>query len=123
MAAADSRGDARDATAPASAGDLLELVRTRRAHLVAVARVVELAAGDTDDPGVLRQLVLEVAEIERRQQLAQREVPGAAEHDEVARRGEVQGCLPGCLGGRTVHPSTVGVTWIACKRIFGISQT
>ena len=32
MAAADSRGDARDATAPASAGDLLELVRTRRAH-------------------------------------------------------------------------------------------
>ena len=57
------------------------------AHCGAVAVVVELGAGHPDDPGVVGQLALEIAEIQRRQQLAQREVSRPAEDGEVARGG------------------------------------
>ena len=74
----------------------------RRPHLDAVALVVDLGAGDAEDAGVLGQVALEVAVVERGQQLAQREVAGAAEHGEVAYGGH---------GGRDVdrgvHGSTV----------------
>ena len=52
-------------------GGVVEVVggdvrRQGGADLVAVAVVVELGAGDADDPGVVGQLALEVAEVERR---------------------------------------------------------
>jgi hypothetical protein len=78
--------------------------RQGHAHCSAVAVVVELGAGHPDDPGVVGQLALEFAEIERRQQFAQRQVSRPAEDGEVARgghrgRGDVLG-----------HGSTVGTS-------------
>ncbi|CAM4025963.1 hypothetical protein NOMA109596_19095 [Nocardioides marinus] len=81
-----------------------------RAHLGAVALVVDLGAGDTDDAGVLGQVPLEVAVVERGQQLAQREVAGAAEDGEVADRRHGRGDVPHRVvggRGREVHASTV----------------
>ena len=73
-------------------GGVVEIVggdvrRQGHAHRGAVAVVVELGAGHPDDPGVVGQLALEIAEIERRQQLAQRQVSRPAEDGEVARGG------------------------------------
>ena len=67
---------------------LVELVggdvrRQGVADLGAVAVVVEAGAGHRDDPGVVGQLALAVAEVEGRQQLAEGQVAGAAEDDEV----------------------------------------
>ena len=64
----------------------VDVRRQRAADLGAVAVVVEVGAGDADDPGVGGQLALAVAEVERRQQLAQGQVAGAAEDGEVTGR-------------------------------------
>ncbi len=54
----------------------------------AVAVVVEVAPGDADDPVAGGQLALAVAVVQRREQLAQRQVAGAAEHREVTVLGQ-----------------------------------
>ena len=54
------------------------------ADFVAVAGVVEIGPGHGDDSGVGGQLAVPVAQVQRRQQLAQGEVAGAAEDHEVA---------------------------------------
>ena len=59
----------------------------------AVAVVVDLGARDADDPEVVGELAVTVAQVERREQLAQGEVAGAAEDGEVA----------GVDGGDRVH--------------------
>ena len=66
----------------------VQVVGQRRAHLAPPALVVQLGAGDPEDAVVVGQLALEAAVVERGQQLAQREVAGAAEDDEVAPGGQ-----------------------------------
>ena len=56
-----------------------------RVDLVAVAGVVQPGSRDGEDPGLLGQLPVAVAQVEGRQQLAHGEVAGAAEDEEVAR--------------------------------------
>ena len=52
--------------------------------LVAVAGLVEAGPGDGDDPGVGGELAVPVAQVQRRQQLANGQVARAAEDHEVA---------------------------------------
>ncbi len=66
----------------------VELVGTHEprqlaADLVAVAGDVEAGTGQGDDPGLGGQLPVAVAEVEGGQQLADGQVAGAAEDDEV----------------------------------------
>nr|WP_246355089.1 hypothetical protein [Nocardioides ungokensis] len=61
------------------------------------AVVVEVGARDAQDPGVVGQLALEVAVVERRQELAQRQVSRPAEDGEVTRGRDRVG------GGVLVH--------------------
>ncbi len=60
--------------------------RQLAADLVAVAGLVEAGAGDRDDAGLRRQLAVAVAEVEGGEELADGQVAGAAEDDEVAGR-------------------------------------
>ena len=53
--------------------------------IAGVDRVVEIGAGDAQDPVVGGQLSLQVAVVERREELAEGEVTGPAEDREVAR--------------------------------------
>ena len=73
------------------------------ADLVAVAGVVETGPGQRDDPRLRGQLTVAVAQVEGGQQLAGREVTGAAEDDEVGRRdGLREGTVEGEAWGS--HP-------------------
>jgi hypothetical protein len=53
---------------------------------LAIGLRAELGAGDANDLRIVRDLSREVAVVERRQQLAAREVAGGAEHHEIERR-------------------------------------
>ena len=70
--------------------------RELAADLVAVAGVVEAGAGQGDDAGLGGQLAVAVAQVEGGQQLADGQVAGAAEDDEVGGRDG-----GGCGGGRS----------------------
>ena len=82
-----------------SSDGVVELVcsheaRQLAADLVAVAGDVEPGAGQGHDPGLGGQLAVTVAEVEGGQQLADGQVAGAAEDDEVGGGnglGRVQG--------------------------------
>ena len=83
----------------------------------AIAVVVEVGAGDPDDPGVGRQVPLPVAQVQRGEQLAQRQVAGAAEDREVTdvgRRGDR-------LGG--THAANLERSSVFYKHNFKLSQT
>ena len=73
--------------------------RQGRAHLGAVALVVDGGARDADDPGVVGQVPLAVAEVEGRQELAEGQVTGAPEDREVTGLGQ------GRRGGGCGHAS------------------
>ena len=60
-----------------------QMLAQRRLDHLGVGRAAERAARDADDPALRRQLVVALAVEQRRQQLAPREVAGAAEHHEV----------------------------------------
>ena len=57
---------------PAGGLDLREVVRSR-----------EMAARDADDPAAFRHLLVALAPVQRRHELAVAEVAGGAEHDEI----------------------------------------
>ena len=75
------------------------------ADLVAVAGLVETGAGDRDDAGLRRQLAVAVAEVEGGEELADGQVAGAAEDDEVAGR-DGSGGGAGSGGHRNVSLGT-----------------
>ena len=86
-------GVGRDVAHPAEEFRQLGLVDILRLHVLedrllgkgAELFVAQLAARRADDPGRLGKLVVALAVIERRQELALRKVAGAAENDEVER--------------------------------------
>ena len=86
----------------------------------AVAVVVEVAARDADDPVAGGQLALAVAVVERREQLAERQVAGAAEHREVTVLG--QGAQLGSRGGGLFHAVHGLRTFGSIQALFGIFQ-
>ena len=79
--------------------------RQLAADLVAVAGDVEPGAGQGHDPGLGGELAVAVAEVEGGQQLADGQVAGAAEDDEVG-----SGDGAGEVGGRVQGMGTSGVS-------------
>ena len=61
-----------------------DVLAQRVGHQGAVAVVVDLGAGDADDAEPVGQLPVPVPQVERGEELAQREVAGATEDGEVA---------------------------------------